>query len=213
MDTLKYFQRLGDETSLTSSMIFAVIGTGLLVTLVLGSYTAVHKWRRWHVLSKTQRPSLDLSRVTPLPLFDVANKKPHPYRPWKAGKYNMTMGLRKMPEETWLIIDNLYEKEQELRRHLLETDYPGVMQCLPNAEEACEEALECVVNFMTRRYPSLFYLRKDKPGYIYNAITDRTFKVVRPYEQHPLVVAAQLTMEDINLLLQGTGEGAEDYQL
>lgn len=49
----------------------------------------------------------------------------------------MTMGIRKMPEEDWLIIDNKYEEEQELRRYLLETNCDGVMQVLPGTEDAC----------------------------------------------------------------------------
>jgi hypothetical protein len=149
----------------------------------------------------------------PLSCFNVAKTEPHAYRPWKSGKYNMTMGIRKMPEEDWLIIDNKYEEEQELRRYLLETNCDGVMQVLPGTEDACEEALECIVNFLTRRYPSQFQYPKGNPGYIYNKITNRTFKVTKPYEQHPLEVAAQLTMEDINLLMQGTGEDPQDYYL
>jgi hypothetical protein len=165
------------------------------------------------LISRTRRPSLDFSGLEPLPGFSVAKSEPYPYRPWKAGKYNMTMGLRKMPEEDWLIIDNKYEEEQRLRRHLLETNRDGVMQVLPGAEEACEEALECIVNFLTRRYPNQFQHLEGKPGYIYNGITKRRLKVTKPYEQHPLEVAAQLTMEDINLLIQGAGGNDQDYYL
>lgn len=125
----------------------------------------------------------------------------------------MTMGIRKMPEDDWLIIDNLYHQEQDLRRHLLKTDRDGVMQCLPGAEEACKEALQAIVDFLIRRYPSHFHLLKDRPGYIYNAITDRSFKISVPLQQHPLEIAAQLVMEDINLLMQGVGEHPNEYYL
>jgi hypothetical protein len=165
------------------------------------------------MIYRTRRPSLDFSELDPRSGFDVAKTEPHRYRPWKSGKYNMTMGIRKMPEQDWLIIDNKYKEEQELRRFLLETKRDGVMQVLPGAEEACEEALECIVNFLTRRYPSQFQFPDGKPGYIYNGITHRTFKVTKPYEQHPLEVAAQLTMEDINLLIEGERKSSRDYSL
>jgi len=125
----------------------------------------------------------------------------------------MTMGIRKMPEDEWLVIDNLYDEEQQLRRNLIATDPNGVMQCLPGAQRACEEALAYVVNFLIHRYPSQFKLLKGRPGFILNGITNRTFKISKPYEQHPLEVAAQLSMEDINLLLPGVGKEEGDYCL
>ncbi|KAH7350773.1 hypothetical protein BKA65DRAFT_582791 [Rhexocercosporidium sp. MPI-PUGE-AT-0058] len=138
---------------------------------------------------------------------------PRPYRPWKAGKYNMTMGIRRMPEEDWLVIDNLYRDEQRMKAHLLETNFEGVLQCLPAAEEACKEALNCIVKFLVRRYPSHFWLLVDKPGYVHNAITSKTFRYIEPYDHPPLAIAAQLAMEDINVLMPGKGENSKEYYL
>ncbi|KAG4419193.1 hypothetical protein IFR04_007694 [Cadophora malorum] len=138
---------------------------------------------------------------------------PRAYRPWKAGKYNMTMGIRKMPEEDWLLIDNLYKKEQKTRVHLLQNNYEDVLQCLPAATEACKEALECIVKFLIRRYPAQFWLVNSKDGYVHNAITSKTFRFVEPYDQHPLAIAGQLAMEDINLLMQGTGDAVNEHFL
>jgi hypothetical protein len=162
---------------------------------------------------RARKQSLDFSDIEPLPFFDVAKTEPRRYRPWKAGMYNMTMGIRKMPEEDWLVIDNKYEEEQNLRAFLLQNHRDGVMQVLPGAEEACEEALDCIVKFLIKRYPSQFQYPKGKQGYIYNGLTNRTFKITKPYEQHPLEVAAQLTMEDINLLIQGSGQNTRNYYL
>ncbi|TVY59599.1 hypothetical protein LSUE1_G010083 [Lachnellula suecica] len=184
----------------------------LLGALLLPTYFCIAIWKRKHRLGM-RRQTLDFSKVQPLPEFKPEDTSPYPYRPWTAGKYNMTMGLRKMPADEWLIIDSLYKEEQVLRRHLLKTNRQGVMQCLPTAEKACEEALECIVNFLIERYPSQFKLLTNRPGFIYNGITARNFKITKPYEQHPLEVAAQLVMEDINLLLQGAGNDQLDYCL
>lgn len=182
-----------------------VLGIFLSAFISIGLYK-VTSWRSLKLFDNRRKKTLDFSKIQPLSSFDLAKTPPYPYRPWKAGKYHMTMGLRKMPEEDWLVLDSLYEKEQELRRHLLENNRNGVMQCLPGSEEACEETLECVVKFLTKRFPNQFQHPKGDLNYVHNGITKRTFRITAPFEQHPLEISAQLTMEDINLLIQGKGE-------
>lgn len=53
----------------------------------------------------------------------------------------------------------------------------------------------------------------QKTGYIHNMITDRIFEVAAPLEQDPLEIAAQLVMEDINIMMEGTVGDAQDYYL
>jgi hypothetical protein len=185
-----------------------------LLLLASVSYICLLLQRRTRPVRSKKEP-LSFSNIKALPNFNLATALPHPYRPWKAGKYQMTMGIRKMPEDEWLVLDNLYEQEQILRRHLLRTNRQGVMQCLPDAEKACEETLHCIVNFLTRRYPSQFCLSRNGSEVIHNKITNRSFKISAPYEQHPLEIAAQLAMEDINLLFPGSkgGENEEQYYL
>lgn len=184
----------------------------ILLVVVLFAFRSTRR-KKFCIGSETRNKALDFSQVKQLPDFDVFNTTPHPYRPWKAGRFSMTMGIRKMAEDEWLTIDKLYAKEQDFKEHLLKLDSSEVVQCLPNAETACVETLQCVVSFLTRRYPRQFYLLLDRPGYIYNAITKKTLKVVAPWEQHPLIVAAQLAMEDINLLMQGCGDEVDEYSL
>jgi hypothetical protein len=195
--TLDFFKDTILEMPLTS---IAVLGIVLLIAIPLSSYGCLK------LFGNRKKPTLDFSGIQPLPSFDIAKTPPRPYRPWRAGKYHMTMGLRKMPEEDWLVLDRMYEQEQELRRYLLVNNRNGVMQYLPGSDEACEETLECVVKFLTKRYPSQFQHPKGDMDHIHNLITNKTFKITTPFEQHPLEVAAQLAMEDINLLIQGEGE-------
>lgn len=103
--------------------------------------------------------------------------------------------------------------EQKTRVDLIQNNYQDVLQCLPAATEACKEALECIVNFLIQRYPAQFWLVKSKHGYVHNSITSKTFRFIEPYEQHPLAIAAQLAMEDINLLMQGIGDAANEHFL
>ncbi|KAL2071674.1 hypothetical protein VTL71DRAFT_12909 [Oculimacula yallundae] len=190
--------------------LFAVACSSLALTLIIYSFKV--GWERWNKLI-LRSSRLNFHDIPPLPDFNVCEIAPQPCRPWKAGKYNMTMGIRSMPEEDWLVVDNLYEKEQECRTHLLKTNYAGVLQYLPPAEEACKEALDCIVRFLVQRYPSKFWLIEGKPGYVHNSITSKTFRFIEPYKQHPLSIAAQLAMEDINLLMPGVGEKSNEYFL
>lgn len=151
--------------------------------------------------------------ITPLPDFDVAKTKPQPYRPWKSGKFVMTMGLSKLNPEDWLQLDDKYFEEQALRKKLLDEHRNGVMQILPGSEAACIEVLEMIIDYLTRRFPNLFYRPEGKENYIYNSLTGRTFKTSAPYEEPPLEIAAQLVMEDLNILIQGFGEDPEQHYL
>jgi hypothetical protein len=195
------------------SMPSTATGITLSMAVAFVSCVCISIWRLLNPVSKKEKLSLDFSDIKPLHGFDLVNTPPYPWRPWRVGKFQMTMGLRKMPEDDWLILDNLYKEEQAFRTHLLESNRNGVMQVLPVAEEACAETLEYIVEFLIRRFPSLFRRPYGKPEYIHNLVTNKTFRTTAPYDEHPLAVAAQLVMEDINLLMQGTGEDPKEYYL
>ena len=166
-----------------------------------------------HDQLQDEEVALSFSSIPPIEDFDLEATEPYPYRPWMGGKFQMTMGIRKMNELDWLLLDNRYTKEQMLRKHLLDCEREGVMQCLPGSEEACYETLEYIVTFLTRRYPKLFYMSEKNPGNICNGITGKVFRIVRPLDMHPLEIAAQLVMEDVNLLIQGAGPDPEEHYL
>ncbi len=125
----------------------------------------------------------------------------------------MTMGIQHPPQEVWLGLDNKYLEEQELRRTLLRANREGVIQIVPGTEAACEETLGIVVSYLTRRFPHLFYHPDEKLDYIHNSLTKKTFRIKEPFEIPPLEVAAQLVMEDLNLLVQGLGDDKNQYYL
>lgn len=193
----------------TDSSAASVVPLLCIVFISLLVYTLFRVDRYCHFGPKFNT-TLDFSNIQPLQDFNHTKIQPRVYLPWKAGKYNMTMGIRKMPEDDWLVIDQMYEQEQKFKECLIGKDLNAVLQYLPGSHEACKETLECVVGFLTRRYPDHFI--EKQPGYIYNAITKRKFRIVEPFEQHPLAIAAQLAMEDFNMLIRGP-DGSQDYHL
>lgn len=152
--------------------------------------------------------------ITALPEFDVENTAPHPYRPWTSGKFVMTMGIQKVGYESdWLALDNRYRAEQQLRRDLLKTNRRAVMQILPGSEAACIEVLETIVSYLSQRFPHLFFHPNGELDYIHNVLTNLTFRIKGPFKVPPLEVAAQLVMEDLNLLIRGFGDDPEQHYL
>jgi hypothetical protein len=153
------------------------------------------------------------AEIAPFYDFNIDTTEPRPYRPWSSGKFAMTMGIRKLPEDDLFLLDNKYVEEQKLRRYLLREKREAVMQCLPGSEDACAETLDLVVNFLTMKYPHLFQQVPERPGYLRNCVTNLVLKISKPYEVHPLEVAAQLVMEDLNILMQGAGDDPDQYYL
>ncbi|KAF2103965.1 hypothetical protein NA57DRAFT_70176 [Rhizodiscina lignyota] len=195
--------------SLTLAIVLLLLAISLLFSSKVTNWKPlVEQWARG-----TATQPLDVECLKPNADFDIRNTEPRPYRPWRSGKFVMTMGIRKMPREDWLLLDNRYFEEQKLRRHLLHENRRGVFQALPGSEMACREVLAEIVAFLTRRYPQWFYCPTQNPDYVHNALTGRTFKVAEPYENHPLEVAAQLAKEDINLLIQGAGPDPNQFYL
>jgi hypothetical protein len=190
---------------------------GLIV--VCSIFFAIVKSAQWVIKNRIKRkqgaisPSDQSTNVRPLLNFDIASTIPYPYRPWSSGKFAMTMGIQKVEQENWLTLDNRYVHEQSLRRELLAKNREGVMQMLPGSEAACTEMLDLIVSLLTSRYPQLFFRPVGKPDYLHNSLTNRTFKVTAPYEISPLEIAAQLIMEDLNLLIQGFGDDSEQHYL
>lgn len=87
----------------TNSSKTATLVEGLLVslTLVLISYLGMKVWEHGNRL-QNQASKLSFQSVPPLYNLDISTTVPRQYRPWKVGKYNMTMGIRRMPDEDWL---------------------------------------------------------------------------------------------------------------
>ena len=177
---------LNANTMLVSSIFFSTV-LGLL--LLLRRY---HEFISRYLFGKSKKKTggklgveneNSVEEITPLLNFDIHTTEPRPYRPWSSGKFAMTMGIRKLPEDDLFLLDKEYVEQQKFRRYLLKEKREGVMQCLPGSEDACAETLDYVVNFLTKKYPRLFVPVPEKPGYLHNCITDLTFKISKCHFQ------------------------------
>lgn len=117
-------------------------------------------------------------------------------------KYRITMGLKRMDKAGWLVVDDNYSARHQVRANLFNNRNREVSQCLPEAKEACNEALKEVSSFLSRTYPDMFELKESASGTIVrNKLMEEEF----PLENSsisPLEAAARLAMEDMTILLK-----------
>ncbi|KAI4171225.1 MAG: hypothetical protein LQ343_004431 [Gyalolechia ehrenbergii] len=203
---------------LPSSLVVASIAAVFLwatVGLIRSIFIATKKSRARNKPSKTgtfpKRPARepgtwvpsDFKRPIPPPYPDwsVQTTKPLPYRPHNYGpKYSITMGLRRMPWDEWIELDNqyLYFHDEKTRR-IADLDRI-VARTEPQALEAAYELLEEFSDYLSQRYPSLF---KRTPVGIDNLLTGERFNIVeRPLKQDPMQMASRLIQDDFALLLE-----------
>ncbi|KAF8803724.1 hypothetical protein BYT27DRAFT_7109166 [Phlegmacium glaucopus] len=106
-------------------------------------------------------PSIEIE-ACPHPLKDV---KPIPYRPFRWGAYHVTMGIRNMPWNDWIELDNEYEDYHRIKVHRIETlgeravrvlgddANPGIVR---GGAEAAVELVHELAEYLSRRYPKDF---------------------------------------------------------
>ncbi|KAL4934426.1 heme-dependent oxidative N-demethylase family protein [Aspergillus undulatus] len=137
---------------------------------------------------------------------DIKRMAPYPAQPIKGrDRYRVMMDVRKLDVENWLTLDKNYMDEHVVRSQLLAHEKQKVFQCLPESYDACLEALEEVVEFLTQRFANMFGMKKDgEKTTVYNKVTDEAFAFGgdRAEQMDPLEIAVRLTMEDLSILMK-----------
>ena len=87
---------------------------------------------------------LDFKRppVQPYPSWNVESTKPLPYRPFRYGPYNITMGIRKMKWDEWIELDDQYPKYHRRKLERIAERGPMLSRTAPEAYHGACELLE-----------------------------------------------------------------------
>lgn len=139
--------------------------------------------------------------AAPYPDWSVHTTKPLPYRPFNYGpKYHITMGLRRMPWDEWVELDNQFQYFHGEKARRLADIGRKCARTEPEALEAAYELLEEFSDYLPQRYPSLF--KRTTVG-IDNLLTGEHFNIVeRPLQEDPMQMAARLVQDDFALLIE-----------
>lgn len=128
-----------------------------------------------------------------------------------SAKYK-SVGLTKLDQREWLVINHTYRDLHLARDFLLTKNNTECVQAKRDGEAACEELLQLIVESLISKYPESFSIKTiNRQKHVRNEITKEEWSLVQPFNCHPLEVCARLAMEDFNILLKG--EFTQQYYL
>lgn len=145
---------------------------------------------------------------------------PFPYQPFKPGEYRLTMGVRPMPNEYWLVFESTLKDRIEKKWDVIKNNYKDVIYHLDPAMINCTtydnaaitdttlvtikdvekadltvcEWYNTLVSFLIARFPQYFTVvlhpNDETPGVLYNSIMD---------EYHPVDAFHYLKLQSTDL--------------
>lgn len=115
----------------------------------------------------------DYPEIDPCP-FPLKDVRPVPYRAFRYGEYQITMGIRTMPWSEWIELDSTYSHWQRVRKFRIRTRGHDAVRVLPAREDetvkvqggawAAKELVYELAEYLPRRYPSSFRVTRFPNG-------------------------------------------------
>ncbi|KAJ7282014.1 hypothetical protein C8J57DRAFT_1056607 [Mycena rebaudengoi] len=110
----------------------------------------------------------------------LSDIKPPMYRPFRWGKYHVTMGIRSMSWGEWIELDDQYEAYHHIRKDRIECKGAEVVKVLPlsvrvhegedgsvrigGGAEGAIELVHELAEYLSRRYPTTFSISRHDPS-------------------------------------------------
>lgn len=157
---------------------------------------------RWRKQNKKDSRILTggLPDPDPLPNFDLATAttRNHLYvnKPVRV-PYYQTMAHQPMHINDWIEIDKDLKWYIEQKTRVIKEQGKHVIDSLPENDEGCGELLEILVDYLPKRYPTLFEKIDCKGGGIWNKVTDERFTgLVGKIGVEALTIVSRLVEDD-----------------
>lgn len=172
-----------------------------------------------HTKPKTKNPTFDDDHIeiniSPVDSdFKWQNEKPRAYRPYKKGPYHMTMGIKTLEHNEWLLLENTYQTMTDKRSKITENERDHTVLTQPEAKESVHETYEMCLDYLMTRYPMYFAIDEKDSSLIHNKI--RNEKIPRDPAAYPddetLIRVLSRTMEE-DFLIMIFDEKTEQYYL
>lgn len=146
--------------------------------------------------------------------FKWENESPIKYRPYKKGKYHMTMGIKNLDPQEWLLLENSYRDITDKRARITENEREHTVLTQPEADESVHEVYEVFLDYLTTKYPMYFAEDEKDPDMIYNKIRgEKLPKDPKAFaDSETLIRALARNMEEDFLILL-FDEKTEQYYL
>lgn len=148
--------------------------------------------------------------------FDWTKEKPRALRPFKKGPYNLTMNIKNINEDDWLLIENTYLDVTNKRQEIVEDEDMSRKTVItqPEGIEGVCEFYDIAVDYMMQRYPMYFYEKASEPGYVYNGIRKESiFKTSSQYRGDTQLLIKTLArhLEEDFLIMMKSDKNDEYY--
>lgn len=215
---MEIIERIGAQNvKLLSLLVFVAIFFARFMTQKLKSVTAKSQG------AASPKPELkpEFSVESVLDEFDWETEKPLKSYPFKDSEYKLTMGIRRIPPQDWLLIEDTYlDRIHEKTKIVTNShpDYPkdkdlrrSTLFASPESAPAIREFYDVVVKFMCEKYPMYFTIKEDK---IWNSITEKSIPASAKNIQDPEVLLDALTQtieEDFIILQTDPSKKDEEY--
>ncbi|KAK6076036.1 hypothetical protein SCUP234_07536 [Seiridium cupressi] len=137
----------------------------------------------------------------PYPNWFLGTTKPLPYRAFRYGpKYNVTMGLRAIPHQDWIQLDNHFPKYHADKAQRIVERGSKCCGTAPEAYPAALELLQELADYLPNRYPTMY--ERTANG-IVNLWSGESFDITeRPLKEDPMCMAGRLTQDDLALMIE-----------
>lgn len=186
----------------------------LLATYIFFKFLAIKKRAPPSSVSKSS--FLDKSKVKGIekvqavdPSFDWKTEEPVKQYPFKNAAYKLTMGIKNLTVQDWLLIDSDYLRKLKAKKEIVTNNHPFypkekqltdktvliTEECWP----AVRELYDVVIQYLVDKYPMYFVVDPAK-GTVHNKITDET---------HPYT-ADSVPLEDTKELLFKLSQNIEE---
>ena len=123
-------------------------------------------------------------KPTPVTDFQWDQIEPIKSYPFKNAEYKLTMGIRTLDPQDWLLIEPTYKSRIETKSKILNNNHPdypstkdlrsSTLFSTPEAILAIKEFYGIVMNYMCDKYPTCFKIQEDE-NLIYNLITNKKY--------------------------------------
>ncbi|KAF5393929.1 hypothetical protein D9757_000378 [Collybiopsis confluens] len=161
------------------------------------------EWGEW--------PAVSFSHPPTIPGPSPMELKPIPYRPFRWGAYHVTMGIRDMPWDEWIELDNQMQSHYHIKKHRIATRGTNVIQILPDrpgiVKSARQSAIELVhelSEYLGKRYPDAFTVTRASSGNILNIKIVPLRAVDGEEAEEAMKISALLVQDDLALMVEGT---------
>lgn len=190
----------------------------LLLGLVVSFVLVVHRHLTTSKKQKAKNDDEFSFKLAPVAsTFDWRLEEPIPYRPFKKGPYNLTMGLKNLAQDEWLLLENTYLDRTNLRKEIVADKIKDAHTVIthPDSAESLCEYYDITLDYLQQKYPQYFYIKKSDPSLMFNAIRNESiYKESRLYkgDLKKLVHTLSRTIEE-DFLIMMNDEKTQKYFL